>query len=139
LHRHSLIYTHTAAGNLVSEFGILPWDRKANEEFVAGFALSYSLYEQRIGAPSSVNLARGTRYESGAVVRVLKVWPQQYQVHVMAADGTSQVRVGVRWRRLGGTHGGWGCVTGVLSDWHPHGGEPNRRIVSRRGGSNHNA
>jgi len=48
-------------GNLVSEFGILPWDRKANEEFVARFEKTYSLYEQRIGAPSSVNLARGTR------------------------------------------------------------------------------
>lgn len=81
-----------ATGNLVSEFGILPWDRKANEEFVARFAPSYALYEQRVGAPSSVNLARGTRYETGAVVRVLKAWPEQYAVHVMAGDGTSQVR-----------------------------------------------
>ncbi|KAI8462739.1 MAG: hypothetical protein J3K34DRAFT_446931 [Monoraphidium minutum] len=77
-------------GNLVSEFGILPWDRKANEEFVGGFASSYLLFEQRIGAPSSVNLARGTRYETGAVVRIQKVWPDKYEVHVMAADGVSQ-------------------------------------------------
>lgn len=77
-------------GNLVSEFGILPWDRKANEEFVARWAPSYALYEQRIGAPSSVNLARGTRYESGAVVRVQRVWPEQHAVHVMSSDGTSQ-------------------------------------------------
>lgn len=77
-------------GNLVSEFGILPWDRKANEEFVAQFFPSYCLYEQRIGAPSSVNLARGTRYESGAVLRILKVGKGQYCAHVMSADGTSQ-------------------------------------------------
>jgi hypothetical protein len=77
-------------GNLVSEFGLLPWDRKANEEFVATLAPSYALYEQRIGAPSSVNLARGTRYETGAVVRVQRTHPGAYAVHVMAADGASQ-------------------------------------------------
>lgn len=34
----------------------------------------------------------GTRYVSGAVVRVLRVYPGQYVVHVVAGDGTSQVR-----------------------------------------------
>ncbi|GBF94850.1 hypothetical protein Rsub_08022 [Raphidocelis subcapitata] len=77
-------------GNLVSEFGILPWDRKANEEFVASFFPAYALFEQRIGAPSSVNLARGTRYETGAVLRILKVGNGQFCAHVMSADGTSQ-------------------------------------------------
>lgn len=76
-------------GNLVSELGIGPW-RKANEEFLATFDSSYLLYEQRIGAPSSINMASGTRYESGAVVRVLRRSPGQYVVHVMAANGASQ-------------------------------------------------
>jgi hypothetical protein len=76
-------------GNLVSEFGVGPW-RKANEEFVATFEPSYLLYEQRIGAPSSINMASGTRYESGAVLRVLRTYPGQFIVHVMAPDGTSQ-------------------------------------------------
>lgn len=35
--------------------------------------------------------AAGTRYVSGAVVRVLRSYPGQYVVHVLAADGTSQV------------------------------------------------
>jgi hypothetical protein len=73
---------------------LTPRDRKANEEFVAQFFPSYCLYEQRIGAPSSVNLARGTRYESGAVLRILKVGKGQYCAHVMSADGTSQVNRG---------------------------------------------
>lgn len=45
-------------GNLVSELGFGPW-RKANEEFIATFKRSYQLYEQRIGAPSSVDVATG--------------------------------------------------------------------------------
>eukprot|EP00878_Enallax_costatus_P028830 GHUV01031180.1.p1 GENE.GHUV01031180.1~~GHUV01031180.1.p1 ORF type:complete len:283 (+),score=91.74 GHUV01031180.1:214-1062(+) len=76
-------------GNLVSELGFGPW-RKANEDFIATFERSYQLYEQRVGAPSSVDLATGTRYVSGAVVRVLRVYPEQYVVHVVAGDGTSQ-------------------------------------------------
>lgn len=42
----------------MSEFGIGPW-RKANEEFLATFEGSYQLTEQRIGAPSSVDVATG--------------------------------------------------------------------------------
>lgn len=80
-------------GNLVSEFGIGPW-RKANEEFVATFEPSYQLFEQRIGAPSSINMANNSRYASGGVVRVLRAYPGQYEVHVMASNGASQVRVG---------------------------------------------
>jgi hypothetical protein len=45
-------------GTVVSEFGIGPW-RKANEDFLATFERSYQLYEQRIGAPSSVDVATG--------------------------------------------------------------------------------
>jgi hypothetical protein len=55
-------------GQIVSEFGIGPW-RKANEDFLATFEPTYALFEQRIGAPSSVNLARGSRYENGGVLR----------------------------------------------------------------------
>jgi len=76
-------------GNLVSEFGIGPW-RKANEEFVATFEPTYSLYEQRIGAPSSINMASGTRYATGGVVRVQRCFPGPYEVHVMAPNGVSQ-------------------------------------------------
>lgn len=42
----------------MSEFGIGPW-RKANEDFLATFESSYQLYEQRIGAPSSVDVVTG--------------------------------------------------------------------------------
>lgn len=86
-----------AEGNLVSEFGILPWDRKANEEFVAKFSPSYYLNEQRVGAPSSINMASGRRYDSGAILRVLRVHGGPFTAHVMAADGASQA--------IGGTEG----------------------------------
>ncbi|KAF8066410.1 hypothetical protein HT031_002734 [Scenedesmus sp. PABB004] len=76
-------------GNLVSELGIGPW-RKANEEFLATFEKPYELYELRIGAPSSVDLATGTRYANGAVLRVLRVHGGQWVAHVVAGDGTSQ-------------------------------------------------
>ena len=78
---------------MVSEFGIGPW-RKANEEFVASFEPSYCLFEQRIGAPSSVNLARGSRYENGGVLRTQRCYPGPYEVHAMAPNGISQVRRG---------------------------------------------
>lgn len=54
---HPVMYLQTE-GNLVSELGFGPW-RKANEEFIATFENSYQLYEQRIGAPSSVDVATG--------------------------------------------------------------------------------
>uniref|UniRef100_A0A383VL88 DUF1995 domain-containing protein n=1 Tax=Tetradesmus obliquus TaxID=3088 RepID=A0A383VL88_TETOB len=76
-------------GNLVSELGFGPW-RKANEDFLATFERSYQLYEQRIGAPSSVDLRTGTRYASGAVLRVLRSFPGSWTVHVVSADGASQ-------------------------------------------------
>lgn len=76
-------------GLLVSEFGVGPW-RAANEAFVATFAPTYVHYELRIGAPSSVDVKTGTRYASGAVVRVLRQQGGNYQVFVLAADGASQ-------------------------------------------------
>lgn len=42
----------------MSDLGVGPW-RKANEEFLATFERSYQLYEQRIGAPSSVDIVTG--------------------------------------------------------------------------------
>ncbi|KAG1655004.1 hypothetical protein FOA52_008824 [Chlamydomonas sp. UWO 241] len=76
-------------GQLVSEFGIGPW-RKANEEFLATFEQSYFLVEQRIGAPSSVNLASGGRYEDGGVVRTQRAFPGPFESHLMAPNGVSQ-------------------------------------------------
>lgn len=76
-------------GQIMSEFGIGPW-RVENEKFVASFENSYSLYEQRIGSPSSVNLARGSRYESGGVVRIQRSYPSGFEVHLMAPNGSSQ-------------------------------------------------
>lgn len=76
-------------GNLVSEFGFGPW-RKANEEFVATFLPSYALFEQRIGAPSSINMATGNRYDNGAVLRTLLAYPEKYTAHIMSGDGASQ-------------------------------------------------
>ena len=42
----------------------------------------------------TVNLAMGTRYVSGGVLRVLRQWPGQYQAHAMAANGSSQLLEG---------------------------------------------
>lgn len=49
----------------MSELGFGPW-RKANEDFLGTFETSYEHYEQRIGAPSTINMARGARYDTGA-------------------------------------------------------------------------
>ena len=73
----------------MSEFGFGPW-RVENEKFVGSFSTSYSLYEQRIGSPSSVNLARGSRYENGGVVRIQRLFPSGFEVHLMAPNGSSQ-------------------------------------------------
>lgn len=51
-------YCCQTEGLVVSEFGIGPW-RKANEDFLATFECTYQLYEQRIGAPSSVDVVTG--------------------------------------------------------------------------------
>lgn len=73
----------------MSEFGIGPW-RVENEKFIATFVMSYALYEQRIGSPSSVNLAIGSRYESGGVIRVQRCYPSGFEAHLMAPNGSSQ-------------------------------------------------
>ena len=46
-----------------------------------------------MGAPSSVSLAKQARYETGAVLRLLRdqQQPDAYRVYVMAGDGQSQV------------------------------------------------
>jgi hypothetical protein len=48
-------------------------------DFLDTFPESYSLTEQRIGSPGSVDVARNERYASGAVVRILRSWPSDYQ------------------------------------------------------------
>jgi hypothetical protein len=62
-----------------SDFGIGPW-KKAAMDFLDTFVESYSLVEQRIGNPGSVDPATNERYTSGAVVRILRSWPGKYQV-----------------------------------------------------------
>ncbi len=64
---------------------------QANEAFVGSFEPSYMLYEQRIGAPSSVNLAKGARYENGGVLRTQRCYPGPFEVHAMSPNGVSQV------------------------------------------------
>jgi len=76
-------------GNLLSDFGIGPW-RKKNEEFVALFASTYSLTEQRIGAASTLDPATGDYMGNGGVVRLLNVYPAKHQVFSIGKDGSSE-------------------------------------------------
>jgi hypothetical protein len=61
---HTLHHLQQTTGNIVSELGIGPW-RQANENFLATFTTSFQLYEQRIGAPSSVDIATGACTATG--------------------------------------------------------------------------
>ncbi|CAK9193175.1 unnamed protein product [Sphagnum jensenii] len=72
------------AGQVVSDFGFGPWRRQA-EEFVDTFETTYTLIEQRVGEASNVTSS------SGGVVRILKCFPGDWQVYLMAADGTSEM------------------------------------------------
>lgn len=62
----------------------------------------YSLKEQRIGAPSSINMSSGTRYATGGVVRMQRCYPGQHVAFAMAANGASQV----------------GCCCRAEHEWH---------------------
>eukprot|EP00884_Botryococcus_braunii_P021948 jgi/Botrbrau1/8437/Bobra.0237s0056.1 len=77
------------SGQVISDFGIGPW-KKAAMDFLDTFLESYSLIEQRIGNPGSVDPATNERYTSGAVVRILRCWPGNYEVFVMAPNGSRQ-------------------------------------------------
>ena len=77
-------------GQIVSDFGFGPWKKKA-DDFLATFEKSYTLEEQRIGAPSSLSFQDGKRYSDGGVVRILRKFPApQHVAFVMAVDGTHQ-------------------------------------------------
>lgn len=74
-------------GNLVSDFGIGPWKRKA-EEFLATFEPVYVLEEHRIGAPGSLDPISGDVAGRGGVVRLLKVYNAPWQLYlVQQGDG----------------------------------------------------
>lgn len=78
------------AGQVISDFGIGPW-RKAADDFLATFEPTYCLKEKRIGSPGSVDVATGTRFVSGGVIRLLRRYPGQYESHAMAPNGSSQL------------------------------------------------
>ncbi|KAJ7547776.1 hypothetical protein O6H91_08G104000 [Diphasiastrum complanatum] len=73
-----------ASGQIVSDFGFGPWKRQA-EEFLQTFETTYMLLEQRIGEASNVIAG------SGGVVRILKCYPYDWHVYLMAWDGTSEI------------------------------------------------
>ena len=75
-------------GQVVSDFGIGPWKKKA-EDFLATFEPTFSLTEQRIGNPGSIDAATGERYVSGGVVRILRSYPGAFDIFVVIADGSS--------------------------------------------------
>jgi len=77
------------SGAVVSDFGFGPW-KKAADDFLNTFEKSYTLVEQRIGAPSSLSFQDGKRYSDGGVVRVLRRFPSPHVAFVMAVDGASQ-------------------------------------------------
>uniref|UniRef100_A0A6U9QJH0 DUF1995 domain-containing protein n=1 Tax=Picocystis salinarum TaxID=88271 RepID=A0A6U9QJH0_9CHLO len=69
-------------GNLVSDFGIGPWRRKA-EEFLATFEPVYVLEEHRIGAPGSLDPISGDVAGRGGVVRLLKVYNAPWLLYLV--------------------------------------------------------
>ncbi|OAE22787.1 hypothetical protein AXG93_2035s1710 [Marchantia polymorpha subsp. ruderalis] len=73
-----------SSGQVVSDFGFGPWRRQA-EEFVNTFEKTYVLLEMRVGEAS--NIVSGT----GGVVRILKCYPRNWEVYLMAWDGTSEL------------------------------------------------
>lgn len=73
-----------SSGQIISDFGFGPWKRQA-EDFVNTFEPTYLLLEQRIGEAS--NVISG----SGGVVRLLKCFPQDWHVYLMAWDGSSDL------------------------------------------------
>ncbi|KAH7447390.1 hypothetical protein KP509_01G104600 [Ceratopteris richardii] len=74
-----------SSGQIISDFGFGPWRRQA-EEFLNSFESTYILLEQRIGEASNV-VAGG----AGGVVRLLKCFPEDWHVYLMAGDGSSDL------------------------------------------------
>ena len=66
------------AGQVVSDFGIGPWRRKATD-FLDTFEAAYSLREVRVGAASTRDPATGDFMGTGGVARLLKTHGGQWQ------------------------------------------------------------
>ena len=78
------------AGQVVSDFGVGPWRRKAMD-FLQTFESTYSLTEYRVGAAATRDPARGGDYMGvGGVARVLKTHDSTWQTFAMGADGSSE-------------------------------------------------
>ena len=93
------------AGQVVSDFGIGPWRRKATD-FLETFEAAYSLREVRVGAASTRDPATGDFMGSGGVARLLKTHGGQWQVFAMGGDGSSEC---VRQGLAGNTFPRWHC------------------------------
>ena len=78
------------AGQVISDFGIGPWKKQALD-FLGTFLPTYVLKEKRIGSPGTINGATGMRFTTGGVIRVLKVFPKEFDLFAMSADGSSQL------------------------------------------------
>jgi len=65
----------TGGSNIISDFGIGPWKKRA-EDFIDKFEVTYYLREQRI---------------QGEIVRTLKVYPHPWQVFALAPDATNKI------------------------------------------------
>eukprot|EP00238_Polyblepharides_amylifera_P011879 CAMPEP_0196592282 /NCGR_PEP_ID=MMETSP1081-20130531/72296_1 /TAXON_ID=36882 /ORGANISM="Pyramimonas amylifera, Strain CCMP720" /LENGTH=362 /DNA_ID=CAMNT_0041915913 /DNA_START=201 /DNA_END=1289 /DNA_ORIENTATION=- len=76
-------------GNIVSDFGIGPWKKRA-EEFVAKFTPTYSLTEQRIGAAATLDPVTGDYMGLGGIVRLLQIYPGECQTFSLGQDGSSE-------------------------------------------------
>jgi hypothetical protein len=78
------------AGQVVSDFGVGPWRRKAMD-FLQTFESTYSLTEYRVGAAATRDPVRGGDYMGvGGVARVLKTHDSAWQTFAMGADGSSE-------------------------------------------------
>jgi len=73
-------------GNLVSDFGIGPWKKKA-EDFIATFEPVYVLEEHRIGAPGSLDPVSGEFAGRGGVVRLLKAYGAPWLLYLVGQSG----------------------------------------------------
>lgn len=62
-------------GNVVSDLGFLPWNKKANEELIASFQETYVLKQLRINSDD---------------VRLLRSYPAPWQVNLARPDNLSQ-------------------------------------------------
>ena len=65
----------TGGSNIISDFGIGPWKKRA-EDFIQQFEVTYYLREQRI---------------QGEIIRTLKVYPHPWQVFALAPNAQNKI------------------------------------------------